>query len=676
VQLHPRRSLAALASATALVAGVLGTIAPGAQAATAPPITAGKIAMWDGLHGVELLGADRTGLHHVAGLTAGARVPNWAPDGSRVVTGSTPQGLTTGRTTDTAVPVTLPPATTGLRDNSASYDSPVYWWQGTYVVFSAGGQLAYQPSDGSYAAEPLLTDAQEPSDVSDVHPTASANGNVLAFQRVRTATSEDLGIWAYDGSTGELKQIITTGSSPVLSADGSMLAFTRQVGGFDQLFTANADGTDVKQVTTDESRHLNPTWDPAGGRLAYDDGTATKLLDPATGISSPLTATGTLPAWQPLQQNNLIRIYPSETTGIDASASHWTFDTLGAPHQDGFLAAKSAVLVNKASASTAAPAVALAAEKQGPVVLTSATTLDATAVAELQRSVPKGSPVYLDGSTATLADTVLNQVNALGYQALRLTGTGTDRYGISVRVAQQISRTPSWIFVADGADYHDPIAAAAAAGSQGFKGTGVVLLTDGKTVPAVVKNYLNAVNPETTNLVTVGSNATQAMENAVLTKTWNFWAIDGSTPAAVAANLAGFWWAAPNEATVVGDNTWENAVVGGAVSATYSPLLWSAQSSLSPETSTYLTQRAASIRNVETYGDGKQYTAPSLAGISTAIAATADGTTTFRFPGGDLPATALRSLTAQSSGTASGRPAEHVTVPGQHLNAPRKHTAR
>lgn len=667
-----RRGLSALAAATALVAGVLGTVTSAAQAAT-DPATSGKIAMWDGAGGIQLLGADRTGLHHVSGLTSGAHVPNWAPDGSRVVVGTGRQ-LTTARTTGTALPVSLPPATSGLRNNSASYDDAAFWWNGAYVVFSVDGQLAYEPSDGSWAPEPLLTPSQEPSDIRDVHPTSGPGRGLLAFQRQRVLGAgeyEDLGIWTYDGGTGELKQIIDSGASPVYSADGGKLAFTRRVGAYDQLFTADADGSGVEQVTTDDSAHHNPTWDPAGGRIAYDDGKATRLLDLATGQSSLLTATGTRPAWQPLRKNSLFRIYPSGTTGMDAASSRWTFDTLGGTHVNGLIPAKSAVLVNKASASTAAPAVALAAEKQGPLLLTSATSLDASAAAELKRSLPKGSTVYLEGSTATLSNAVLDRVNALGYKALRLTGSGTDRSSLSVRVAQQITKAPSWVFVADGADYHDPVVAASAAAALGYQGKGVVLLTDGTTVSASVKNFLNTLDPENTGLLTVGSNATEAMKKVSLKEQWWFYSAGGKTHEAVAANVARFWWSAPTAAVVVSNATWQNAVVGGATTAPYGPVLWSAKNALSSETSNYLTQRAASVWSVATFGDGQQYNATSLAGISTAIAATGAETVTVRSPGG-TPSLVAAARTAAVS-PAEQRPAAGPAAPGERLPSPAPH---
>ncbi|MGW1912237.1 cell wall-binding repeat-containing protein [Streptomyces sp. NPDC002076] len=684
-----RRRLAALTSAASLAAGLLGAAAPGARAAT-DDVTAGQLGLYGGSSGVETVNADGTGLRSVPNIPNGGYTPNWAPDGSRVVAGWSQ--LATGRVTGTTSLVTLPWATK-VR-SSASYEDPTFWLDGRYVVFSTAGQLAYGPSDGSWAPEPLLTGTQEPSTVCDVHPTSSPAGTLAFERRHNYGCYDSQGIWTYNPSTKALKNIIAAGSSPVFSADGTKLVFTREVDGWTQLFTADADGGNVKQVTTDASDHLSPTWDPAGGRIAYeahsshagwsDDVQTVRILDLASGTSAEVTGAGkgAKPTWQPLRKNSLIRVYGTGSTGIDGAASRWTFDTVGATHVPGLLTAKSAVLVNKGNATYSAPAVALAAEKQGPVLMTSGSGLDSAAATELRRSLPKGSTVYLNGSTGILGSKVASQVQALGYKPLRL--DAPDLSSLSVRVAKQISATPSWIFVADGSEYHDPIAASTAAGALGYRGTGVVLLTNGRTVPASVKNYLNALDPKTTRMVAVGYNATQAMEHVTLNKAWSFWTIGGKTHEEVAANLARFWWTAPTEAAVEDTWTWQNAVAGGAASATYGPMLWSAESTLSAPASYYLSQEAASIWSVQTFGGNTSYPSANRTAIASAIAASSAWTTTYWVPNGNPPTT---TATAQSFGTSSrssGTPSHATThptpdptvLPGSHLPTPDAHTAR
>ena len=676
-----RRSLAALTSAASLAAGLLGAVAPGAQAAGGA-VTPGQIALYGGSTGIATVNSNGTGLRSVRNIPNYNYTPNWAPDGSRLVAGWSQ--LVTGRVTGSTAPITLPWATK-VR-SSASYEDPTFWLDGRYVVFSTAGQLAYGPSDGSWAPEPLLTNAQEPATVCDLHPTASPTG-ILAFERRHNFGCYDsLGIWTYNPVTKALKKIIASGTAPVFSADGSKLVFTRVVDEWTQLFTAKADGTDVKQVTTGESDHLAPSWDPAGGRIAYEahsshagwssDVQTVRILDLASGTSTQLTGEGkgAKPAWQPLRKNILARVYGTGSVGIDGAASRWTFDKSGAAHVPGLITARSAVLVNKGNASYSAPGIALAAEKQGPLLLTSGSRLDSAAASELKRTLPRGSAVYLNGGTRILGSRVAGQVQALGFKPVRL--DSTDLSGLSVRVAKQITSAPSWIFVADGREYHDPIAASAAAGSLGYKGKGVVLLTNGTSVSASVRKYLNALNPRTTNLVTVGSNATKAIQNVTLDEIWNFWAMGGRTHEDVAANLARFWWTSPTWASVQDTWSWQNAVAGSAVSATSGPVLWSGRSTLSAPTAYYLSQRAASISVVQTFGGSASYPPANRTGIGSAIAASSAWTSTVWAPGGVTPA---RGATARSSAssTEGGRPTSTATVvPGEHLPAPDAHSAR
>lgn len=682
-----RRDLAAITSAASLVAGLLGALAPGAQAApaTAGEVTAGQIGLYGG-SGVEVVNADGTGLRSVPNIPNYHYSPNWAPDGSRLVAGWSQ--LATGRATGATSLITLPWATK-VR-SSASYDDPTFWLDGRYVVFSTDGQLAYGPSDGSWAPEPLLTSAQEPSTVCDLHPTASPTGTLAFERRNNYGCYDNQGIWTYDPATKALKKIIASGSSPVFSADGSKLAFTRVVDDWTQLFTADANGGNIQQVTTDTSDHLNPTWDPAGGRIAYDAHTShagwsndvqtVRLLDLASGTSTEVTGAGKggRPAWQPLRKNALLRVYGTGSVGIDAAASRWTFDKSGGTHVPGLIAARSAVLVNKGIATYSAPAVALAPEKQGPVLMTSGSGLDSATAAELKRTLPKGATVYLNGSTRVLSAKVASQVQALGYKALRL--DAPDLSALSVRVAKQITAAPSWIFVADGAEYRDPIAAASAAGALGYRGTGVVILTNGRTVPSSVKNYLNALNPKKTNLVTVGPNAAWAMEHTTFTKVWNFWTIGGKTHEDVAANLARFWWTSPTVATVEDTQNWQNAAAGGSAAATYGPMLWSAASALSAPAGKYLNEEAASIWSVQTFGGNTSYSVANRTSISSAIAASSAWTTTYSFANGDVPSasTTARSFSAAgTTPTATVRPVAGPTVvPGEHLPAPGGRTAR
>ncbi|GHJ39819.1 hypothetical protein Sm713_54280 [Streptomyces sp. TS71-3] len=630
-----RRGLAALTSAVSLTAGVIAVTAPGAQAAG--DVTGGRIALYDGSDGVVTVNADGTDPQTVSGLTDSAGLaPNWAPDGSRLLSGW-PGQLMTGRATGDTSRIDLPAPDGGVP--GGSWKDATFWLGGHYVVSSTADELYYGPSDGAFASEPLLSGRnQRPSSACDSSPAAAPDGT-LAFVRTDPCGGSAGGdIWTYDPASDTSKELISDGSYPSYSGDGATLAFTRVVDGRLQIFTAAADGSDVKQVTTDAVDHRDLSFDPEGGRIAYDEidpasgSTTAKVLDLSDGSTTTLSTTGSKPAWQPLRQNVLVRVYGTGAIGIDDAASRWTFDTVGGTHVDGLVPAKSAVLVNKTNATYAAPAVSLASEKQAPVLMTSATALDSSAVTELKRSLPKGGTVYLTGGTNLLSSAVESQVKALGYTPLRL--GGTDLAGVSARVAKQITATPSWIFLADGTEFHDPVTASTAAAALGYRGTGVVLLTRGTSIPSTVQNYMNALDPEKTNLVSVGTNARKALENTPLQKPWYFWDVSGSSTETTAVNMAHFWWNAPSTALVESTWSWQNAVTGNAASGVYGPALWSTIAELSPGTEAYLDSESSSVQAVQTFGGNDSYSVAERTSISSAIAAGSAWTTTVWVPAG------------------------------------------
>jgi TolB protein len=55
----------------------------------------------------------------------------------------------------------------------------------------------------------------------------------------------------------------------VVAGRQSRIAFVSDLTGSLEIFTVNADGSDVKQVTHDEAASIYPSWAPDGERLAY-----------------------------------------------------------------------------------------------------------------------------------------------------------------------------------------------------------------------------------------------------------------------------------------------------------------------------------------------------------------------------------------------------------------------
>ena len=128
----------------------------------------------------------------------------------------------------------------------------------------------------------------------------------------------------------------------------------------------------------------------------------------------------------------------------------------------------------------------LAAEKGGPLMLTQPNGLDSRVADALKRIVPQGNTVYLLGGAGALSPAVEEAVRALGYTPMRL--SGADRYETAVAIASAVG-TPTDILVTTGTNFPDALAAGAAAGA--LEGTGVVVLSNGESLPPSTAGYIN-----------------------------------------------------------------------------------------------------------------------------------------------------------------------------------------
>ncbi|MEY9888095.1 hypothetical protein ABIA31_001735 [Catenulispora sp. MAP5-51] len=191
--------------------------------------------------------------------------------------------------------------------------------------------------------------------------------------------------------------------------------------------------------------------------------------------------------------------------------------------------------------------------------------------AELGRLLPKGSTVYILGGTAAVSPQVDAAVRALGLTPKRL--AGSDRFQTATTIAAEISPHPHTVLVATGVDAPDALAAGAAAATD--PDGGVVLLSDGKTLPASTKAYLAGVNPATAKVYGVGVQGVTALIT-LPGFAGHMTALEGvdryATDAAVANDPT--LYPHPAQAALATGRTWPDALSGGAYAgALHAPLL-------------------------------------------------------------------------------------------------------
>ncbi|GAA2018047.1 hypothetical protein GCM10009839_12620 [Catenulispora yoronensis] len=286
--------------------------------------------------------------------------------------------------------------------------------------------------------------------------------------------------------------------------------------------------------------------------------------------------------------------------------------------------ARSAVLSRDDGYADALGGAALAAQSGGPLLLTPTARLGDAATAELRRILAPGATVYLLGGPDALSQPVEDGVRAAGFVPVRI--AGHDRYQTAVQIAQTISRglMPSSILVVSGSDFHDALAASAAAGTLGTtearaeqadgvlpasasasptaaqpaRHGAVVVLTDGTKMPPATAAYLDPVDPRATKLYAIGGGAATALPAAH--RTWrpaaDFTAITAPTHAATAVAVAERFVSQPTKAVITYGHDWPDALSGSAVAAHWNaPLLYTDRDEIPRSTESYLSAKTRPI---------------------------------------------------------------------------------
>ena len=209
--------------------------------------------------------------------------------------------------------------------------------------------------------------------------------------------------------------------------------------------------------------------------------------------------------------------------------------------------ARSVVLARSDQYADSLSGAALAAAKDGPLLLTPTAALDPRTLAEIRRCLPEGGTVYLLGGTDALSTAVEGAVRDAGYATSRL--GGADRFATSLAVLEQGLGSVSDVLLATGHGFADALPAGAAAGAVG----GAVLLTDGGVLPPAVSSWLSS-HPAA--VYAVGGPAAAADPQAV--------PLVGADRYQTAADVARAFFDRPVALGVASGLDWPDALAGGA----------------------------------------------------------------------------------------------------------------
>ncbi|WP_371173715.1 cell wall-binding repeat-containing protein [Buchananella felis] len=249
-----------------------------------------------------------------------------------------------------------------------------------------------------------------------------------------------------------------------------------------------------------------------------------------------------------------------------------------------------AVLVSGSGFADAVAAGPLAATVEGPLLLTTAKQLEPMVLEVLKNKGIK--KVYVVGGTTSVAEGKLAALRSANFNAVRVAG-GT-RYETAVAVAKEVAANGAVdrIFVADGTQFPDALAAGPAAARSG----GVIVLSAGATLPAPTKAFL--AKHAALGKVAVGGPAAKALAGGAGKLT----VVAGADREGTAALLAERFASQATSAVLASGATYADALPGGALAAAMgAPLLLSKQAALSPATAKYLQDHKV-IRHVEIIG--------------------------------------------------------------------------
>lgn len=138
----------------------------------------------------------------------------------------------------------------------------------------------------------------------------------------------------------------------------------------------------------------------------------------------------------------------------------------------------------------------LAAQVQGPLLLTRPTQLLPGVMTEIQRVLAPGGTVYLLGGTGAISSGVQAELQAAGYVTQRL--AGATRYETAIEIAEAMPLTSNFFFVT-GRNFPDALAAGTAAAALTIAARSdedpatrpfALMLTQDSTMPASTSNFV------------------------------------------------------------------------------------------------------------------------------------------------------------------------------------------
>ena len=197
-----------------------------------------------------------------------------------------------------------------LTRDDADHEDPVWSPDGrtiAFVLIKDGKKALALLDPASGKVESLGPAGQSP-----IHPTFTPDGKSLLYctdDDLRPPAKNESEIYALDLATRQVRTLISGGVNtfPVMSPDGRRIAWRKIVGDMNsEVFVADADGKNAKNITSHHAWEGWPAWSPDGKTIAFAGNRNAAwqiyLADPDGANLRLLAATegrGTSPKWTP-----------------------------------------------------------------------------------------------------------------------------------------------------------------------------------------------------------------------------------------------------------------------------------------------------------------------------------------------------------------------------------------
>jgi hypothetical protein len=529
---------------------------------------------------------------------------SWSSDGSRFVFVDSAGDIRTVRDNDGSDTTLIVSHTT----DGAVKTHPVWYEPNGLIIWSeklAGkpATLAYAPSLGGPATTVAL-----PPGYDYTAPSTSQSRSIVFVRRADsggTPTGQadiyEITTVGNDGTLPSPTLAVADATSPAMGSAGVSMVWVRSDGQHNQIYRSDLGDVVQKQVTSDPTDHGNPAWSPdpvsddsAVSPIAFTEGSKifTAMDDGSQQAAPVATALTGIPAWQSHQRESMSRLAGADRyrTAVAVSEYRWNVPLSSQ-------IAHAVVLARSDTFADALAGSALAAAKQGPLLLTATDSLNPytkTELTNLSRSAD--TTAYILGGTGAISAQVEADVAAIGYHVVRL--AGQNRYATAIEIAEAITPAPTTVVAATGVDFPDALSAGAAAGALDLSGSSaVVVLTHGGVLPAETKKYLdglaNSANPP--RITAVGGESVPAVSAYPGAA-----AIVGSDRYQTAQMVASAFFPQILSAELAVGTDWPDALAGGSVGR--GPLLLTRPNSLPPATAHELDIASGSLGELLVFG--------------------------------------------------------------------------